>query len=77
MIGLPKNGRNVLKPKKIIMKNLQKRTMMLLAVIIILGFGSSIFGLAYSQLVKGDYFKTRAETQQLSDTSITDRKSVV
>lgn len=77
MIGLPKNGRNVLKPKKIIMKNLQKRTMMLLAVIIILGFGSSIFGLAYSQLVKGDYFKTRAETQQLSDTSITAQRGVI
>lgn len=77
MIGLPNNGRNVLKPKKIIMKNLQKRTMMLLAVIIILGFGSSIFGLAYSQLVKGDYFKTRAETQQLSDTSITAQRGVI
>lgn len=77
MIGLPKNGRNVLKPKKIIMKNLQKRTMMLLAVIIILGFGSSIFGLAYSQLIKGDYFKTRAETQQLSDTSITAQRGVI
>ncbi len=59
------------------MKNLQQRTMRLLAIIIILGFGATIFGMGYSQLYKGDFFKTKAETQQLSDTAITAQRGVI
>ena len=59
------------------MKNLQQRTMRLLAVIIILGFGATIFGMGYSQLYKGDFFKTKAETQQLSDTAITAQRGII
>ena len=66
-----------LKPKKIIMKNLQQRTLGVLAIITVLGFGSSIFGMGYTQLVKGDFFKTKAETQQLSDTAITAQRGVI
>ena len=50
MIGLQRGTNGFLRPKKIIMKNLQKRTMRLLAIIIILGFGATIFGMAYTQL---------------------------
>ena len=60
MIGLQRGTNGFLRPKKIIMKNLQKRTMRLLAIIIILGFGATIFGMAYTQLYKGDFFKTKA-----------------
>ena len=59
------------------MKNLQQRTMRLLAIIIILGFGATIFGMGYSQLYKGDFFKTKAETQQLSDTAITAQRGII
>lgn len=72
-----KNTKNFFRPKKIIMKNLQQRTMRLLAVIIILGFGATIFGMAYTQLYKGDFFKTKAETQQLSDTAITAQRGII
>lgn len=51
--------------------------MRLLAVIIILGFGATIFGMGYSQLYKGDFFKTKAETQQLSDTAITAQRGII
>ena len=51
--------------------------MRLLAIIIILGFGATIFGMGYSQLYKGDFFKTKAETQQLSDTAITAQRGVI
>lgn len=77
MIRLQKGTNGFLRPKKIIMKNLQQRTMRLLAVIIILGFGATIFGMGYSQLYKGDFFKTKAETQQLSDTAITAQRGII
>lgn len=51
--------------------------MRLLALIIILGFGTTIFGMGYSQLYKGDFFKTKAETQQLSDTAITAQRGII
>lgn len=72
-----KNPGDLFRPKKIIMKNLQQRSLGLLAFIIIIGFGSTIFGMGYTQLVKGDYFKTRAETQQLSDTAITAQRGII
>lgn len=77
MIRLQKGTNGFLRPKKIIMKNLQQRTMRLLAIIIILGFGATIFGMGYSQLYKGDFFKTKAETQQLSDTAITAQRGII
>lgn len=77
MIRLQKGTNGFLRPKKIIMKNLQQRTMRLLAIIIILGFGTTIFGMGYSQLYKGDFFKTKAETQQLSDTAITAQRGII
>lgn len=77
MIKLQKGTNGFLRPKKIIMKNLQQRTMRLLAIIIILGFGATIFGMGYSQLYKGDFFKTKAETQQLSDTAITAQRGII
>lgn len=77
MIRLQKGTNGFLRPKKMIMKNLQQRTMRLLAIIIILGFGATIFGMGYSQLYKGDFFKTKAETQQLSDTAITAQRGII
>ncbi|CDA91966.1 putative stage V sporulation protein D [Ruminococcus sp. CAG:563] len=74
---MQKGTNGFLRPKKIIMKNLQQRTMRLLAIIIILGFGTTIFGMGYSQLYKGDFFKTKAETQQLSDTAITAQRGII
>ena len=77
MVFLKMKINKMLRPKKIIMKNLHRRTMGVLAGLIILGFGSTIFGLGYTQLYKGEYFKTKAETQQLSDTTITAQRGVI
>jgi stage V sporulation protein D (sporulation-specific penicillin-binding protein) len=71
------NLNRLLKPKKIIRKNLHKRTIRVLAIVLVVGFGFSVYGLAYSQLIKGEYFKTKAETQQLSDTTITADRGVI
>ena len=77
MVFLKMKINKMLRLKKIIMKNLHRRTMGVLAGLIILGFGSTIFGLGYTQLYKGEYFKTKAETQQLSDTTITAQRGVI
>lgn len=66
-----KSTKRWLKPQKIMIKNLQSRAIGLLAFILVLGFGFSYAGLFYAQIVKGDFFKTKAQTQQLSDTAIT------
>ena len=68
---MKKKLKKILKPKKIIMKNLQKRAYGVLALILVAGFGWSYVGLLYTQIIKGDFFKTKAQTQQLSDTAIT------
>ena len=65
------------KPKKILMKDLQKKTALLLAIVLVLGFGSCIVGLAKAQLVNGEFFKTKAQRQQLSDTTITAERGVI
>lgn len=67
---------NRLKPKKIIKKNLQRRATGLLIVMMV-GFLVSIGSLGYVQLIKGEMFKTYAETQQLSDTTIPAQRGTI
>ncbi|MDD6276515.1 MAG: penicillin-binding transpeptidase domain-containing protein, partial [Clostridia bacterium] len=74
---MPPKTRRKFKPKRIIMKDLQKKTALVLAIILIAGFGFSIFGLAKAQLVQGEFFKNKAQRQQLSDTTITAERGVI
>lgn len=67
----------LMKPKKIIIKNLNKRAVGVLAFILAVGFGLSFYGLLYAQIIKGDFFKSKAETQQLSDTAITANRGII
>lgn len=77
MVGVKIGKKSFLRPQKIVMKDLQKRTVGVLAMLMVIGFGLSIFGMAWTQLIKGEYFKTKAETQQLSDTAITAQRGVI
>lgn len=65
-----------LKPYKITSKGTEIRTMLVLSVLL-LGFLVSIGGLAYVQLVRGEEFKTRAETQQLSDRALPAQRGTI
>lgn len=74
---MKKTSPGFLKPKKIILKNLNKRAVTVLALVLVLGFGFSIYGMMYAQLINGKFFKTKAETQQLSDTAITAERGII
>lgn len=77
MIDLKKNKKGLLKPEKIIMKDLQKRAALALVIIMIAGFGLSIGRLGYVMLYRGEEFKTKAETQQLSDATVPAQRGVI
>lgn len=77
MIYLKKNKKGLLKPEKIIMKDLQKRAALALVIIMIAGFGLSIGRLGYVMLYRGEEFKTKAETQQLSDATVPAQRGVI
>lgn len=77
MIDLKKNKKGLLKPEKIIMKDLQKRAALALVIIMIAGFGLSIGRLGYVMIYRGEEFKTKAETQQLSDATVPAQRGVI
>lgn len=77
MIDLKKNKKGLLKPEKIIMKDLQKRAALALVIIMIAGFGLSIGRLGYVMLYRGEEFKTKAETQQLSDATVPAQRGII
>lgn len=54
-----------------------KRGFFLLMILLILGFGSCIIYLGYVQLIKGDMYRTKAETSQLYDTEISAERGVI
>lgn len=58
-------------------KILLGRSMILLLIVIILGFGSCIFYLGYVQLVKGEEYRTKAELNQLQDTEISAERGII
>ena len=74
---MKKNKKGLLKPEKIIMKDLQKRAALALVIIMIAGFGLSIGRLGYVMLYRGEEFKTKAETQQLSDATVPAQRGVI
>lgn len=62
------------KPTK---KQMVKRTVIVLAVIILFGFGADLLSLIRLQLVQSEVYQQKAESQQLSDTKITAQRGVI
>lgn len=58
-------------------QRLRQRTVWLLIIVLVLGFGAVIARLAYLQLVKGEQLQQKAVEQQLSDTVITAKRGTI
>ncbi len=56
---------------------LKGRALIAVAILLVLGFGTDIFRLFYLQVVKGEEYKTKAESQQLSDTEISADRGII
>lgn len=72
------NGlKRLLKPRRILKKGIQQRMTGVWIVLIILGFGTSLVGLAKAQIKDADFFRKMAQSQQLSDTAIPARRGII
>lgn len=69
--------KKLLKPRRILKKGVQQRMMGVLAFILIAGFGTSIVGLGKAQIKNADYFRMRAQSQQLSDTAVPAQRGII
>lgn len=58
-------------------KKLKQRGLIAAAILLLLGFGTDICRLFYIQVVKGEEYKTKAESQQLSDTEISADRGII
>ena len=66
-----------LRPRKILTKGVKSRIVGVLIAFLIVGLVLPIGGLAYAQIVKGDYFKLLAQQQQLNDTVVPANRGTV
>ena len=74
---MKKERRPLLKPYRILKKNAIFRQRVILAIILLAGFGAAIFGLARAQIIKADYFRAMAEGQQLNDTAVPAERGII
>ena len=58
-------------------RKLKQRCIIAAAILLLLGFGTDIFRLFYIQVIKGEEYKTKAESQQLSDTEISADRGII
>lgn len=65
------------KPNKGVKQKLHQRTVILLAIILVLGFGASFCRIAFLQIVKGEELSQRAVEQQLHDTEISAKRGTI
>lgn len=71
------NKTGFLRPRKILTKSVKSRIWGILIAFLIVGLILPIGGLAYAQIVKGDYFKHLAQQQQLNDTVVPANRGTV
>lgn len=71
------NKTGFLRPRKILTKGVKSRIWGILIAFLIVGLILPIGGLAYAQIVKGDYFKHLAQQQQLNDTVVPANRGTV
>lgn len=69
--------KKILKPRRILKKNIERRIAILLAVMIVGGFGLSLAGLARAQIIHSDEFRMMAQRQQLRDTKIPAERGII
>ncbi len=69
--------RKFFKPRKILTKGVRMRIRGILIAFLIVGFLLPVGGLAYAQIIKGDYFKHLAQQQQLNDTVVPANRGVI
>ncbi len=65
------------KPRKILTKGVKSRIQGILILFLVIAFVSTTFGLAKSQIVMGDFFKLKAQQQQLNDTAVPANRGVI
>ncbi len=58
-------------------KQLKNRALIALFITCFLGFGAGTFGLVNASLVHGEQYKLKAESQQLSDTTVTAQRGTI
>lgn len=58
-------------------KMMAKRSLAMVLVLIIVGFGAGLASLVRIQLIHGEAYKEKAENQQLSDTSVSARRGTI
>lgn len=63
--------------KKPTKKQMVKRSVLVLVITILFGFGADVASLVRLQLVEGETYQQKAENQQLSDTKITAQRGVI
>lgn len=71
------NKSGFLRPRKILTKGVKTRIWGVLIAFLIVGLVLPIGGLAYAQIVKGDFFKHLAQQQQLNDTIVPANRGAV
>ena len=71
------NKSGFLRPRKILTKGVKSRIWGILIAFLIVGLILPIGGLAYAQIVKGDFFKHLAQQQQLNDTVVPANRGTV
>lgn len=65
------------KPNKGLKQKLHQRTVILLFIILVIGFGAAITRIAFLQVVKGEELSQRAVEQQLHDTEIPAKRGTI
>ena len=66
-----------MKPRKILTKGVKMRIWGVLAVFLAVGFILPVAGLVNSQIINGDFFKLKAQQQQLNDTVVPANRGVI
>lgn len=69
--------KKLLKPRKILTKGVKMRIWGVLAVFLAIGFVFPVIGLANAQIINGDFFKLKAQQQQLNDTAVPANRGVI
>lgn len=69
--------KKLLKPRKILTKGVKMRIWGVLAAFLVIGFIFPVIGLANAQIINGDFFKLKAQQQQLNDTVVPANRGVI
>ncbi len=69
--------KKLLKPRKILTKGVKMRIWGILALFLVIGFIFPVAGLVNAQIINGDFFKLKAQQQQLNDTVVPANRGII